>query len=124
VKWSLATLLWLMAYLAMLAAVAGGVVRIRARAIAAYGTTEAQAEWTVWRDDAQKMADQPGPVRRRAPKSAEPPALVLMRDHFGVCLTIALVLSTVLFGTFMMFVRGALNTNARQKKPHSFRPEP
>ena len=49
-----------------------------------------------------------GPVKRREPKSLEPPALVLMRDHFAVCLGLALLLSTVLFGTFMFFVRGAL----------------
>ena len=51
-----------------------------------------------------------GPVKRRVPKSAEPPALKLMRDHFGVCLGLSLVLSSVLFGTFMIFVRGAIAT--------------
>jgi hypothetical protein len=49
-------------------------------------------------------------VKRREPKSAEPPALVLMRDHFAVCLSLAVVLSSVLFGTFMFFVRGALTS--------------
>jgi hypothetical protein len=54
------------------------------------------------------MAQGAGPVKRRVPGSLEPPALVLMRDHFAVCLGFALLLSTVLFGTFMFFVRGAM----------------
>jgi hypothetical protein len=33
-----------------------------------------------------------------------------MRDRFGVCLLLAVVLSSVLFGTFMIFIRGAMNT--------------
>jgi hypothetical protein len=64
------------------------------------------------------MAEQPSTVKRRAPKSAEPPALVLMRDYFAVCLALAIVLSTVLFGTFMFFVRGALQQNAGPAKQH------
>ena len=59
------------------------------------------------------MAEQPYPVKRRVPKSAEPPALVLMRDYFAVCLAIAVVLSSVLFGTFMVLVRGAMSSRAR-----------
>jgi hypothetical protein len=108
VKWSLATLFWLLTYLAILAAVAGLMFRMRGRALAVYGTPAAQAEWDTWREDAKLLAADSGPVKRRFPKSAQPPALVLMRDHFAVCLGLALVLSTVLFGTLMLFVRGAL----------------
>ena len=73
--------------------------------------TQAQAEWDAWREDAKKMAEEPGPVKRRVPKSAEPPALVLMRDHFAVCLGLArCCCRRVLFGTFMFFVRGAMAT--------------
>jgi hypothetical protein len=108
VKWSLATLFWLLAYFAMIAAVTGAIVRLRASAFAVYGTSEAQAEWDAWRADAKKLADGAGPVKRRMPKSQEPPALVLMRDYFAVCLAGAVLLSSVLFGTFMVLVRGAL----------------
>jgi hypothetical protein len=94
----------------MIAAVVGGMLHMRAAAIDVYGTAEAQAEWDTWRDDAKKMAEQPSVVKRRAPKSVEPPALVLMRDHFAVCLGLALVLSTVLFGTFTVLVRGAFQS--------------
>jgi hypothetical protein len=99
---------WLFAYAAVLALITAGVFYGRRQALAIYGSAGAQEEWNAWRADAQKMADQPSTVKRRAPKSAEPPALVLMRDYFAVCLGLAIVLSTVLFGTFMFFVRGAM----------------
>jgi hypothetical protein len=103
--------LWLLAYFAMLAAVAGGMFYGRAQAVAVYGSGDAQTEWNAWRDDARNMVGSAGPVKRREPQSAEPPALVLMRDHFGACLGLSLVLSSVLCGTFMVLVRGALATN-------------
>jgi hypothetical protein len=106
-----ASLLWLVAYLIIIAVVISGVFYGRRQALAVYGSKEAQAEWDTWRADAKKMADEPSPVKRRAPKSAQPPALVLMRDYFAVCLGLAVVLSTVLFGTFMMLVRGAMSSS-------------
>jgi hypothetical protein len=120
VKWSLASFIWLLAYLLFLALIAGGVFYGRSRALAVYGSGEAQAQWDTWRADAKKMAEAPHPVKRRIPGSAEPPALVLMRDYFAICLGGSLVLSTVLFATFMMLVRGAL-TSAQPRSPN---PEP
>jgi hypothetical protein len=101
-------LAWILAYLAMLALVVGGLVYARQQALAVYGSEQAQADWDQWRGDSQKMSEQPSPVRRRPPRSTEPPALVLMRDHFAICLGLAVVLSSVLFGTFMFFLRGVL----------------
>jgi len=99
---------WLFGYIATIAFVVAGVNYMRSIAFAVYGTPQAQTEWDTWREDVKELERQPYPVKRRVPKSTEPPALVLMRDYFGVCLTIALVLSTVLFGTFMVLVRGAM----------------
>ncbi len=101
---------WLAAYLAVLAAVVGGLLYGRQQALAVYGTAQEQTNWDAWREGATKMADEPGPVKRRAPKSAEPPALVLMRDYFIACAALSLVLSSVLFGTFMFFIRGAIHS--------------
>lgn len=101
---------WLIAYVALLAAVVGGMFYGRWAAMAVYGSGQAQAEWDTWREDAKEQAAGQGPVARRVPKSAEPPALVLMRDYFAVCLVIALGLSSVLFGTLVFFIRGALSS--------------
>jgi hypothetical protein len=100
--------IWALAYLVFMSTMVTAVVYGRRQALRVYGSADAQAEWNEWREDASQMAKEAGPVKRRAPKSAEPPALVLMRDHFAVCLALAVVLSTVLFGTFMFFVRGAM----------------
>lgn len=112
-KWSRANAAWLVAYIAVVVLVAGGVFYGRAQALAIYGSQEAQVQWDRWRDDAKKMSETPGPVTRRVPGSAEPPALVLMRDHFAVCLAGAVLLTSVLFGTFMAFIRGAFGGETR-----------
>jgi hypothetical protein len=110
VKFTVANACWALAYIAVIVAVVAAMLQVRRQAIATFGGPQAQAEWDQWREDAKKMASSDGPVKRREPKSAEPPALVLMRDHFAVCLGLSLVLTSVLFGTFMIFVRGALAT--------------
>jgi hypothetical protein len=115
VKLSLASIGWLLAYLAVIALVVGGVNYMRSVATAVYGTAEAQTEWDTWRDDVKELEKQPYPVKRRVPKSVEPPALVLMRDYFGVCLAVAVVLSSVLFGTFMVLARGAMANPVQNK---------
>jgi hypothetical protein len=109
VKFSLTNALWGLAYLAVVAAVIGAMLKVRSDVSAVYGTQSAQTEWDDWRADAKQMAQGSGPVKRREPKSAEPPALVLMRDHFAVCLGGSLLLTSVLFGTFMIFIRGAFS---------------
>ena len=118
-KFSLANLLWGVACLAVMAAVVGAMVKVRSDVTGVYGTKSAQNQWDDWRSDAKKMASGTGPVKRREPKSAEPPALVLMRDHFAVCLAGSLLLSTVLFGTFMFFIRGAFATSSQTPNPES-----
>lgn len=115
------TALWACMYVAFISAIVAGTFYGRRQALATYGGAAAQVEWDAWREDAQRLADESGPVKRRAPKSAEPPALVLMRDHFAVCLGLAVVLSTVLFGTLMLFIRGALTSRRvpEQREMHS-----
>jgi hypothetical protein len=115
IHWSNFT--WLFAYLLIIALVVGAVIYGRQRALEVYGSAAAQGEWDQWRADAREMAEQPSTVKRRAPQSVEPPALVLMRDYFAVCLAGALILSTVLFGTFMVLVRGALQTSSSDSFP-------
>lgn len=94
----------------VVATVVGGMIWARQQAIRTYGSTAAQEEWDEWRQVAIDQAQGKGPVMRKAPKSAEPPALVLMRDHFGSCLGAALFAAVGLYGTFAVMLRGAFQT--------------
>lgn len=95
----------------MVAAVVGALFRVRSTVTRVYGGESAQTEWDDWRTAAKEMSSSDGPVKRREPKSAQPPALVLMRDHFAACLGLAVLLSSVLFATFVFFLRGALQSS-------------
>jgi hypothetical protein len=101
---------WLLAYVIAMALVAGGMFYGRRQALVLYGSEESQSQWSEWRSQSKEMAKGSGPVKRREVQSIEPPALVLMRDYFAACVGLALLLSTVLFGTFMFFLRGALSS--------------
>ena len=99
-------------YALLLSGEIGGSFYARSWAISVYGSPQAQAEWNEWRAGAAKLATE-GPVKRRVPKSDKPPALVLATTYFGVCLTIALLLTTVLFATAVYFVQGVLRSPGR-----------
>jgi hypothetical protein len=106
-RWTPANILWLTAYFVTMAAIVLGMRNYRAVAIETYGTNEAGENWQDWRTAAKELG-KGGPVQRSAPKSNEPPPLVLMRDHFAACLGISLLLSSCLFGWLMICVRGVL----------------
>ena len=127
-----ANALWLATYLAFIGTIAGGMFYARGAVFAEYDTPEARAEWEKWREkartDSAKWAKEHGkeheaPVDRRVPKSAEPPALVLMRDYFGICLFGAVFFSSLLFATLAIAIRGALSSEdpeaERGEKPTS-----
>jgi hypothetical protein len=99
-------ILWLAAYLALIATVAVAMFQVRGATLRTLDTPEARAEWEAWRNSPpNKQTDQP--VKRRPPASPEPPALVLMRDYFGVMLTAALVFSSLLFAALTIAFHGA-----------------
>lgn len=97
-----------MGLVVVVASVAAAMLWARAGAIRTYGTADAQAEWDDWREEAREQAASGGPVERKVPKSVEPPALVLMRDHFLACLGAALVAALGVYGTFFILLRGSM----------------
>lgn len=99
---------WFVLYLLSMAVVVVAGSQFRRWALSVYSTGAAQEQWDEWRDDVQTAQQQPQSVARRVPRSDAPPALVLMRDHYTACLTISLVLSSALFATFMLMIRGSL----------------
>ncbi len=104
--------LWrfLFGWTGMLVIVVGGMFMAREKTLATMSTPEAQAEWDAWRKSEVNQRDDL-PVKRRPPKSPEPPALVLMRDHFPVLLGAAVVFCSLLYAALAFAVSGALRTN-------------
>jgi hypothetical protein len=111
-------------FVASLVGVVIGMNHLRDAALRSYGTERSQADWEKWRADiaeeskafeiaakgkARKDGSLP-PVKRRVSKAAEPPALLLMRDRYAVCLTAALLLSGAMIGSILLLIRGAILT--------------
>jgi len=118
-------LVWLAAYALVLALVVGGLFYGRSAALRVYGTDAAASQWQAWRSDVEAAQKSPHPaVRRRVPKSTEPPALSLMRDHFPVVLAGSVVLSSVLFATLAFLMTGALATPHMHMAAKGDRPAP
>lgn len=91
-----ATVLWLLAYLALMAALVAGLVAARRRVLASLDTPKARREWLAWKDKTAAEQQQGAPVRRKTVRSNDPPAVILFRDRFAV-----IVVTTVLIGSFL-----------------------
>jgi hypothetical protein len=97
-------------YMILLVSVVWGLFSARHWALSDLATPQSTAEWEAWRADVRAEQDQPAPVRRAVPKSAEPPALVLMRDYFGVSLSGAILFSSVLYWICTWLLHGMLKS--------------
>jgi len=99
--------IWLISYAAIVALVVLLLLHLRNSTIMTLNTPQAQQEWEQWRTAARERSGDEGPVqgpvKRKVPRTREPPALVLMRDYFAVTLVGALFFSTMLF-LFTVFV--------------------
>ncbi len=100
--------LCLVGYGLAMAAIVWSLLTARDWALAELATPRSLEQWEQWREDVRVQQTEPGPVRRRVPKSTEPPALVLMRDYFGVSLIGAILFTTVLYWVIAWFVVGML----------------
>ena len=86
-----------------------GLFRARESARAEFSSSDARQAWETWRNETQSPEAPNLPVRRSVPRSTEPPTLVLLRDHFVVCLVATLTLSSVLYWTAAFFLRGIVS---------------
>jgi len=100
--------LTLSAYVVLIAALAGGLLTARARVLGSPDAAASRADWLQWRREAERQSGDQGPVKRRMPDATEAPTVLLLRDHFAACLTLALLISTVLFATLVFMIRGVL----------------
>jgi len=70
---------------------------------------EQRAHWEDWkRQEEARAIEGKAPVERRPPASAEPPTLVLLRDHFPAVVTACLAAGTVLFAFLAFVIRGVM----------------
>jgi len=101
---------WAIGYALLIGAVVVAVIKTRDWAVTQLATPKSLAGWEAWREDVRQQQVQPGPVQRRVPKSSEPPALVVMRDHFEVSLFAAVLFSTMLYWVFAWFLMAIVKT--------------
>ena len=92
-------------YVLTMVGIVWGIFDVRAKTITTYSSEQAQRDWETWRSEATTQTND-GTVTRRQPKSLEPPALVLMRDHFPVLMSAAIVFSSLLFAALAIAARG------------------
>jgi hypothetical protein len=93
-------------YVLLLAAVLWALLAAREWALTVAASPQSLREWQAWRQDVEQQRTERVPVQRRVPKSIEPPALVLMRDYFAVCLVGAIVFSSLLYWVVAWFIHG------------------
>ena len=104
-------LIWFLVYLAVISAVVWSMFEAREFAYRTLDTAQAQQDLKVWLQEARRQSEGKGPVKRRAPKSDRPPMLVLLDEHFGVCLSAAVGFGSLLFVTRMFAARASLATS-------------
>ncbi|MCE9544850.1 MAG: hypothetical protein K8T25_04935 [Planctomycetia bacterium] len=103
-----ATWLWGGVYLLAMVLVVVTLLNLRRDTLDSMDNAQARHAWALHRADAKAHSGREGPVQRQVPPSVEPPALVLMRDYFGIMLAAALVFSTALFAMLVLVVKGTL----------------
>ena len=105
--------LWLAGWLLLLALLTAGLVVTQRRVVESLDRPEAKAQWQLWKQEAERQTKLgAGPVQRKAPRTNEPPALILMRDHFTAVWGCAALLASCLYAFLATALRGAVRTHA------------
>jgi hypothetical protein len=102
--------LWLCVacYFLLLTTVVFSLFDARKSALQRLSNDKTVSDWQLYREDVRQHQSNGAVVERRVPKSAEPPALVLLRDYFAVTLGGAVLFSTVLFWVMAWLLLGAM----------------
>lgn len=83
-------------------------LRARAEWLQQWDRPQAQLQWDEFRHDMRQQSGRDGPVQRKVPKSAEPPARVWLRDYFQLAVVAWVLFTGVLGGFFTLLVVGVL----------------
>jgi hypothetical protein len=106
-------------YFLVVAAVVFAMIAARKSALQSLSTEKSVSDWRLFQEDVRQQQSEGPLVERRVPKSDEPPALVLLRDHFAVSLVGAVLFSTVLFWVMAWLVLGATTARSNASQPVS-----
>ncbi len=109
---TVATAAVLAAWLAALILPPVMLLRARATWLEQLDRPEAQSNWDAFRRDMRQQSGRDGPVQRKVPKSAEPPARVWLRDYFRLAVVAWVLFVGVLGGFFSLLVAGVLRGTA------------
>jgi len=82
-------------------------LRWREARLEALSAPQVQREWDRFRADMQEQSAGAGPVRRKVPRSMEPPERVWLRDYPGVVVTAWVVFVGLLGAVVGVLLRGA-----------------
>jgi len=103
-----AATIWAFAiYLVAILLMVWGLRFARQRVIDSLGSPEALAQWRTFAEETRKAPVPGQAVERRPVKSDEPPALVLMRDHFGAILGTSLLIGSFAYAFLAFLVLGS-----------------
>ena len=98
----------LVGYFVVVGFVVGGLMYTRSWAVRTYVSEEEHQAWETWRESVRQQSKKGSPVKRRTPKSEAPPLLTLTQDYFLQILVISLVITSALYVTMAMMIRGAI----------------
>ena len=99
-------------YLVAMLLMVWGLRFARQRVIDSLGSPEALAQWRAFAEETRKEPVPGQAVERRPVKSDEPPALVLMRDHFGAIAGTSLLIGSFVYAFLAFLVLGSWNAKA------------
>lgn len=94
------------AWIALVGLPPAGLAFVRTAWMERLDRPEARAGWDEFRDAMRAQTGRDGPVQRKVPKSAEPPGLVWLRDHFTLACAAWLLFGSVLWGVTVFFAIG------------------
>ena len=100
-------LLLVVAWLAFISLPPIGLSMLRQQLLLWQSSPTAQQEWDRFRAAMREESTGAGPVRRKVPKSAEPPLKVWLRDYFVLAIA-----AWILFGSVVFLVTGVLASGA------------
>jgi hypothetical protein len=90
-----------------------GLALMRERLLTWQSSAAAQQQWTQFREAMQEESTGTGPVKRKVPKSLEPPLKVWLRDYFSLAIAAWVLFGSVLFFVIVTLARGAVQRPER-----------